>query len=170
MNKLIEKWATDRGLHTADPYKQVLKLGEEFGELCQGMAKNKPEQVKDSIGDMYVVLTILCLQLDLSIEDCIRQAYDEIKDRKGKMVNGVFVKEEDLKGCEDISELESAHRMMAARNERLQKENDELAEALRGILRYPPFEETNNGERFYEQMRATAREVLRKYGLEGKEE
>lgn len=54
--------------------------------------------------------------------------------------------------------------------ERFQKENDDLAEALRGILRYPPFEETNNGERFYEQMRDTAREVLRKYGLEGKEE
>lgn len=71
---------------------------------------------------------------------------------------------------EDLAELESAHRMMHARNERLQKENDELAEALRGILRYPPFEETNNGERFYEQMRATAREVLRKYGLDGEEE
>lgn len=100
INESIKQWAIDRGLHTADPNKQVLKLGEEFGELCQGMAKNKPAQVKDSIGDMYVVLTILCLQLGLSIEDCIRQAYDEIKDRKGKMINGVFVKEEDLNAKE----------------------------------------------------------------------
>lgn len=92
----IRKWAADRNLHTADPDKQVLKLGEEFGELCQAMAKSKPDQVKDAIGDMYVVLTILSMQLNLFIEDCVQLAYDEIKDRKGKMINGVFVKEEDL--------------------------------------------------------------------------
>ena len=93
----IEEWARERGLDVADPEKQMLKLGEEFGELCQGMAKNKPEQVEDSIGDMYVVMTILSLQLDLDIEDCVMKAYSEIKDRKGKMINGVFIKEADLK-------------------------------------------------------------------------
>jgi NTP pyrophosphatase (non-canonical NTP hydrolase) len=96
LTTLIERWAIDRNLNTADPNKQVLKLGEEFGELCQGMAKGKPDQVKDSIGDMYVVLTILTLQLGMSIDDCVKLAYEEIKDRKGKMVNGVFVKESDL--------------------------------------------------------------------------
>lgn len=93
----IEEWARERGLDVADPAKQILKLGEEFGELCQGMAKNKPEQVEDSIGDMYVVMTILSLQLGLDIDDCVMKAYSEIKDRKGKMINGVFVKESDLK-------------------------------------------------------------------------
>lgn len=93
----IEEWARERGLDVADPEKQMLKLGEEFGELCQGMAKNKPEQVEDSIGDMYVVMTILSLQLDLDIEDCVMKAYSEIKDRKGKMINGFFIKEADLK-------------------------------------------------------------------------
>lgn len=99
MNELttrIEQWAVERGLHLADPNKQMLKLGEEFGELCQGMAKGKPEQVKDAIGDMYVVLTILSMQLGMSIDDCVQAAYDEIKDRKGKMIGGVFIKEEDL--------------------------------------------------------------------------
>lgn len=99
MNKLtllIEKWAKDRGLHEAKPEKQMLKLGEEFGELCQGMAKSNFDQVIDSIGDMYVVMTILCLQLGIRIDDCVYRAYDEIKDRKGQMVNGVFVKEADL--------------------------------------------------------------------------
>lgn len=71
----IEEWARERGLDVADPEKQMLKLGEEFGELCQGMAKNKPEQVEDSIGDMYVVMTILSLQLGLDIEDCVMKAY-----------------------------------------------------------------------------------------------
>lgn len=95
--ELIEHWARQRELNTADPTKQMLKLAEEFGELAQGMAKNKPDQISDSIGDMYVVMTILSMQLGLNIGDCIKDAYDEIKDRKGKMVNGVFVKEQDLK-------------------------------------------------------------------------
>lgn len=95
--KLIEQWAKDRNLNTADPNKQMLKLVEEFGELGQGMAKGNRELIIDSIGDMYVVMTILSMQLGLNIEDCINIAYNEIKDRKGKMINGVFVKESDLK-------------------------------------------------------------------------
>jgi len=92
----IKAWAEKRNLDTADPNKQILKLGEEFGELCEGLAKNKPEDVQDAIGDMYVVLTILSMQLGLNIEECIAGAYNEIKNRKGQMVNGVFVKESDL--------------------------------------------------------------------------
>ena len=92
----IQQWAIDRNLHTADPMKQVVKLGEEFGELCQGLAKGNMPATVDAIGDMYVVLTILALQLNLSVEGCAEMAYNEIKDRKGKMVNGVFVKESDL--------------------------------------------------------------------------
>ena len=93
----IREWAAVRKLHVADPVKQTIKLGEEFGELCQGIAKDNIEQVKDSIGDMYVVLTILSMQLGMDIEECIEFAYNEIKDRRGKMVNGVFVKKSDLK-------------------------------------------------------------------------
>lgn len=92
----IEEWARERGLDVADPAKQMLKLGEEYGELCQGLAKDRPEQVKDSIGDMYVVMTILSLQLGLDIESCVMHSYGEIKDRKGKLVNGVYIKEADL--------------------------------------------------------------------------
>jgi NTP pyrophosphatase (non-canonical NTP hydrolase) len=97
MTEKIERWAKDRGLDNADPSKQALKLGEEFGELCQGLAKSNMPLVIDSIGDMYVVLTILSMQLGVNIEDCIETAYNEIKDRRGKMVNGTFVKESDLK-------------------------------------------------------------------------
>ena len=92
----IEEWARERALDTANPDKQMLKLGEEFGEFCQGLAKNRPEQVKDSIGDMYVVPTILSLQLGLDIEDCVMHSYGEIKDRKGTLKNGVWIKESDL--------------------------------------------------------------------------
>ncbi|WP_156290765.1 MazG-like family protein [Oceanobacillus salinisoli] len=93
----IEQWAIDRNLDQAQPEKQMLKLMEEVGELAQGLAKGNLDQVIDSIGDNYVVLTVLSMQLDLDIRDCINAAYEEIADRKGKMVNGVFIKEDDLK-------------------------------------------------------------------------
>ncbi|MHC8516797.1 MazG-like family protein [Sporosarcina sp. ITBMC105] len=93
---LIRQWAIDRNLHTADPTKQALKLGEEFGELFEGLAKGNVVLTKDAIGDMYVVMTILSQQLGFTIEECIDIAYDEIKDRRGKMIEGVFVKEADL--------------------------------------------------------------------------
>ena len=92
----IQGWAVDRNLHTADHVKQALKLGEEFGELCQGIVKGNEEQIKDSLGDMMVVMVILSMQLGLEIEDCVYHAYDEIKDRKGKTVDGIFIKESDL--------------------------------------------------------------------------
>lgn len=96
MFKLIEQWATDRNLHTADPNKQMLKLMEETGELASAMARSNDSLTKDAVGDIVVVLTVLCTQLYISVEECIRIAYDEIKDRKGKMINGVFIKEADL--------------------------------------------------------------------------
>jgi len=93
----IEDWATEKDLHLSEPSKQFLKVIEEVGEIAEGMAKNREEQIKDSIGDVYVTLVILSMQLDLDITECIKLAYDEIKDRKGKMIGGVFIKQEDLK-------------------------------------------------------------------------
>jgi NTP pyrophosphatase (non-canonical NTP hydrolase) len=109
LNKLtdrIEKWAIDKKLDEAQPEKQMLKLVEEVGELAQGLAKGNLDQVVDSIGDVYVVLTILSMQMDLDIRDCVEQAYEEIKNRTGKMVNGVFVKEADLNLCPHGAEWE----------------------------------------------------------------
>ena len=99
LNKLaekIEQWAMARDLHTANPDKQMLKLGEEHGELCEAMAKDRPMDKIDAIGDMFVVLTILSMQLGTSIDHCIKHAYTEIEYRKGKTINGVYVKESDL--------------------------------------------------------------------------
>ena len=93
---LIEQWATDRNLHTADSSKQALKLGEEYGELCEGLAKGKSDLIKDALGDMFVVMVILAMQKDLDIKERIEMAYNEIKDRKGKLINGVYVKEADI--------------------------------------------------------------------------
>ena len=154
--KNIEQWAEDRNLiEGSTPQKQFIKLMEEFGELCSGVAKNKPDVIKDSIGDCFVVAVILKCQfgtnlfihhvslnknvdvslilarvardaalipksdlsaqvkleiicgvvrhlmdvsflLDVDFESCVQAAWDEIKDRKGRMIDGVFVKEWDL--------------------------------------------------------------------------
>ena len=92
----VENWFTERKLHIADPNKQMLKLFEELGEVASGMARGNLHEVKDGIGDTLVVLIGLSMQLDLDVTECLAAAYNEIKDRKGKMVNGVFVKNEDL--------------------------------------------------------------------------
>lgn len=97
----ILQWAQERNLiEGSDSFRQLAKLTEEMGELAGGIAKNKPDVIADSIGDCFVVLTILAAQNGLDIQDCIQAAYNEIKDRKGRMVDGVFVKEADLKGAE----------------------------------------------------------------------
>lgn len=91
----IVHWAEDRNLIDGSTSQaQCVKLGEEFGELCGGIAKGKQDVVVDSIGDMVVVLIIIALQNGVTIEECVQSAYNEIKDRKGRMVDGIFIKEE----------------------------------------------------------------------------
>lgn len=94
LDELIIQWAKDRNLiEGATKQSQTVKLMEEMGELAEGIAKSKQDLVKDSLGDMYVVMTILAEMHGVTMKECIALAYDEIKDRKGKMVDGVFVKE-----------------------------------------------------------------------------
>jgi NTP pyrophosphatase (non-canonical NTP hydrolase) len=94
---MIELWARDRNLiEGSDPKSQFVKLMEEAGELAHGLARGHEDEIFDSVGDMIVVLTILSAQMGFEIQDCINGAYAEIKDRRGRMVDGIFVKEEDL--------------------------------------------------------------------------
>lgn len=93
----IRKWASERNIiQGATMQAQFVKLIEEIGELAHGIAKGRPDEVEDGIGDAVVVLTILAAQHGVDIEHCIEVAWNEIKDRKGRMVNGTFVKEADL--------------------------------------------------------------------------
>lgn len=166
----VKDWSSAKGLDKSDARKQMLKLFEEFGELNAGIAKNNTTLIKDSIGDVMVVLTILCQQLNLDAreifltadsltihhpktleievlslitggligklstailnrthgikpnliireillklhfiskyydftkEQCFETGWNEIKDRTGKMVDGVFVKAADLEEVQD---------------------------------------------------------------------
>jgi len=91
---LIRDWAEERGLYKGgDTKTQSLKLVEEVGEICRAVLKDNHRDVVDGIGDAVVVLTNLAELQGTSIEHCITEAYNEIKDRTGKMDNGTFKKD-----------------------------------------------------------------------------
>lgn len=98
----VKTWADDKNLKAADPKIQWMRATEEIGEIRDVLLKpqkfDDPEHaLKDAIGDSLVTLIVLAYQLDFDTVECLEQAYAEIKDRTGKMVNGTFVKDEDLK-------------------------------------------------------------------------
>ncbi len=97
----VVHWAFKRDLHQADPKIQWMRITEEVGEIRDVLLKptkfTEPQAaLKDAIGDTLVTIIVLAHQLDLDVTECLSIAYEEIKNRKGKMVNGTFVKESDL--------------------------------------------------------------------------
>lgn len=97
----INEWADSRGLKQADSKIQWMRITEEVGEIRDVLLKptkfTEPQAaLKDAIGDTLVTIIVLAHQLDLDVTECLGIAYEEIKNRKGKMINGTFVKEDDL--------------------------------------------------------------------------
>jgi len=91
----IRQWAQARGLYDkGNSHTQYVKLQEEAGELAKALLENDEAEVIDAIGDMVVVLTNLAHLQGVHIETCIAEAYNVISKRKGKMINGTFVKDE----------------------------------------------------------------------------
>jgi NTP pyrophosphatase (non-canonical NTP hydrolase) len=91
---LIRRWAIERDIYVnGDAKTQFIKLIEETGELSKAILKDDKNEFIDAIGDCVVVLTNLAAMKGLNIEDCVVSAYTEIKDRKGSMKNGTFVKQ-----------------------------------------------------------------------------
>ena len=92
---LIRFWAKDRGIYDkGNSHTQYVKLMEEAGELASALLNKDTSEIVDAIGDMVVVLTNLAELEGVKIEDCIDVAYNVIARRKGKMINGTFVKEQ----------------------------------------------------------------------------
>jgi len=92
---LIRFWAKDRGIYDkGNSHTQYVKLMEEAGELAAALLNKDMSEIVDAIGDMVVVLTNLAELEGIKIEDCIDVAYNVIARRKGKMINGTFVKEQ----------------------------------------------------------------------------
>lgn len=93
----ITKWHYDRNLiDGATDEAQLVKLQEEVDELYTNIT-HKMSPI-DDIGDIIVVLVNIAERNGLSIEQCLAHAYNDIKDRTGKMVDGIFVKDTE-EGC-----------------------------------------------------------------------
>jgi NTP pyrophosphatase (non-canonical NTP hydrolase) len=100
LQKKVIEWAKDRNiLDNSNAIKQISKTQEELDETLDAL--NRLEQgeesileVADGIGDMLVTIILLAQIVGLESVSCLEDAYEEIKNRKGKMVDGLFVKDE----------------------------------------------------------------------------
>jgi NTP pyrophosphatase (non-canonical NTP hydrolase) len=92
----VIRWGEARGIvQHAKPLGQAIKTMEEAVELVDAINKGDMHATKDAIGDVLVTLILNCAILDVPITECLYQAYQEIKDRKGRLgADGVFVKEQ----------------------------------------------------------------------------
>lgn len=94
----VENWARERGIHKPEnKNRQALKVMEEVGETMAALARGKQDELKDGIGDSIVTLIILAMQCGFTAHDCLDAAYSEIAGRKGQLIDGIFVKDENLR-------------------------------------------------------------------------
>lgn len=105
--KNVEAWAEEKDLlHAENADKQFLKFIEEVFEfkteldthlLVDSFTRVIPDKnLKLEMGDILVTLIILSKQLNIDLVECLEMAYEKISKRKGKTVEGIFYKEEDL--------------------------------------------------------------------------
>ena len=90
-------WADERGIFdAADPLAQLDKTQEELDETIEAVKQSEFDnpEVVDGIGDMLVTIIIAAKMMGLDPTHCLNVAYDEIKDRTGKMVGGKFIKDQ----------------------------------------------------------------------------
>ena len=100
LDRAIVKWHNDRNLiDGSTDQAQLAKLTEEVGELARALRNEKPlanYQTADAIGDILVVLINIAERNALDLRVCLHRAFNDIKERKGKIMFGIYVKEEDL--------------------------------------------------------------------------
>jgi NTP pyrophosphatase (non-canonical NTP hydrolase) len=95
LNENVIDWAYEKGIiDKSSPIKQHVKTQEEVTELLEALVDGSEHEIKDAIGDIIVTLIIQAELNDTTINECLQQAYDVISKRTGKMVNGLFVKDE----------------------------------------------------------------------------
>ena len=93
----IIQWGKDRNIlgETGEgtPLGQWQKTIEECVELNEAIINEDIPAIRDAIGDVIVCLVMQAYMHHLDIDNCVEAAWNEIKDRKGRMQNGIFVKE-----------------------------------------------------------------------------
>ena len=91
----VIQWAQQRGLLKIENVQaQMCKVTEEVGETAAAVLRGNAFGIKDGIGDIAVTIIILAAQHGMTLNECLQSAYTEIKMRKGRTVDGTFLKEE----------------------------------------------------------------------------
>lgn len=95
LEQATRKWLEDRLIyHNSSAQTQCLKALSKVGELADAITKNNRIEAIDAIGDVAVCLIAASMFLEITFEECLESAYEQIKSRKGRLLpNGVFVKE-----------------------------------------------------------------------------
>lgn len=91
----VAQWHHDRNLvDGSTDLRQMKKLFEEVNELHIDVLNGS--DLRDELGDCLVVLINIATRNHFSLYEALEYSFSKIKDRKGKMIDGIFVKEEDL--------------------------------------------------------------------------
>jgi NTP pyrophosphatase (non-canonical NTP hydrolase) len=94
LEQLVIKWADEKGIfEKGTPSAQCDKTLEEVMELSTALHNDDKAEIKDALGDILVTIIIQAEMQGLELEDCLLTAYNVISKRKGRMINGQFVKE-----------------------------------------------------------------------------
>jgi len=91
---LVIQWAKEKQIITkGNPGAQCDKTLEEVVELHEAIEKNDRDEIIDALGDILVTIIIQAEMQGLKLEECLQSAYNVISKRKGKMIDGQFVKD-----------------------------------------------------------------------------
>lgn len=91
------------GIEVAPDFLNLHSLPIKFGELGYAVCRNKLEAIKSAITELYRAIANVAYWLAIDVLEAYNTAYDEIKDRKGTVINNIFVKEQDLEKVQDNS-------------------------------------------------------------------
>jgi hypothetical protein len=93
LNSLDYEWRSH--LRFSTPGAQVTAAVSEMGKVAGYHVNGLYMGMVDPIGDVTVCLHNLCILKGWTLEECVEKAWEQIKDRKGTLLeNGCFVKEE----------------------------------------------------------------------------
>ena len=88
----VRNWGAVRGLGCSSKDVQYQRFLQEAVEIHEAMVNDDTYEFKDAIGDTIVTLIMLAETENINAEDCLKQAFDVIKYRKGINKGGSFVR------------------------------------------------------------------------------
>jgi len=91
----VVQWSEARKIiPNSTPFAQSIKAVEEINELVDALRDGNRAEAIDAVGDTVVCLINVCALLDVNLTDCLAHAYEQIKDRTGRMgEDGIFYKD-----------------------------------------------------------------------------